>query len=144
MYPAGTVNITVAMRRDADARRRAGRLNGMDHVYDPDMESPPLKLPEDYPEDYRDWWEKKAERDNEFKPWPKPIHEYKDGAWYRMDNGKRVYTDNERLEAIRLYRSGSSAGVVGKKIGAPAGTVRTWARRDKERDWNAHADRFTP
>jgi hypothetical protein len=110
---------------------RNGPVNGM--TYDPDAELPPLQLPEDYPANYLSW----SEREHE--DWkPRPLrgtdYEYRDEGWYRVRDGKRVYTWNERNEAVRMYRSGISATVVGDKAGIPAATIRTWARRERMAD----------
>jgi hypothetical protein len=63
-------------------------------------------------------------------------YEYRNGAWFRVSDGKRVYTWNERNEATALYRTGTSASIVGEKFGAPAATIRTWARRQRMHDDN--------
>jgi hypothetical protein len=129
------------MRRDAEARRRKGIGNAVSIVANPGP-LPPLRLPEDYPEDYHDWPEIKSQRDAEVRPWAKPSAEWRDGGWYDMNSDKRVYSQNEKLEAIRLYHNGYSAGVVGAMFGTSPATIRQWAKRERDRDTNARLPRF--
>jgi CENP-B N-terminal DNA-binding domain len=134
--------ITDDMRAEAAERRRNGAANGVVAREVPDTDLPMLNEPETCPEDYRDYWQQKADEDATPRPMPKPNAEYRNGGWYRMSDGKRVYTLNEKREAIELYRTGLSAGAVGAKFGLAPATVRTWAKRDRDRDRNAHFPRF--
>ena len=129
------------MHREADSRRHSGAVNGMTIVNLSSAALPPLN---EGPEDYRDYWEKEAEREACIEPWANPSAEWKESGWFSVSTSKRVYSQNEKQEAVNLYRGGASASVVGGKFGAPAATIRTWARRNLLRDVNGQADRFTP
>jgi len=63
---------------------------------------------------------------------PKPIDtsgiECREGAWYV--NGKRVYTINQRREAVRLYHEELLRPArIAEKMGIPRETVKSWVHR---------------
>lgn len=57
-----------------------------------------------------------------------------DEAGYRMANGRRFYTDEQRVEAVRRYYAGEPQTRIAKSMGLSSTTVCTWVRRYMEGD----------
>jgi hypothetical protein len=120
--------VTDDMRREACTRSRVGPVNGATLVANPELGE--LRLPEDYPEDYGEWWERPdPERPTE---WADPApYEYRNGGWYDM-KGKRVHTMNERGQALTMYYRGDPVTDIAEKFKCAPSTVRNWAYRDRQ------------
>lgn len=57
-----------------------------------------------------------------------------DEAGYRMANGRRFYTDEQRVEAVQRYYAGEPQTRIAKSMGISSTTVCKWARRYMEGD----------
>lgn len=57
-----------------------------------------------------------------------------DEAGYRMADGRRFYTDEQRVEAVQRYYAGEPQTKIAKSMGLSSTTVCLWCKRYKEGD----------